>query len=908
MSSDPLRRAQYLHDDAIARNSTSEVRRRYHSALIELPSTGSHKAKRFFGSNISTFFAEFEDLQDRAIDALLDLCEDEDEDMRIVGINGLGPTAKADPRWVKGNTGVLLQLLASQPRELEAVTNALVDLLFVSPVDVFSVMADDCKGSEAETGASRDKILKFLQHEGASALKELLHSGNNRDAEERFMTEFEGVLSGGGLALEGKMAVIDLLVPLSTVSGANARTDSVNSFIKLVTNVIPPMAPISEKPRLNHILKELVDRLHHSHPKNPPYDCRYMLYFLSIHGAGLTLSLFRREGDIRARGLLEGMKEWVVQANVLWTHGQVKDPCLDKMIVAKGIVEQLWSGSSLDGKQLFASDKVDRETSLSFEILFWCFYKLTTKPDFRNVILPSDHHLMFPFRILRDWADTKAHGHPERDIWQKIHQFLLVLTNPTSPLPLEIYPSWQPRHLYPQRPSQPVRSSWDARGQMPPHRPGQTWQQGQGQRQGNGYRPEPRGFTNAPTGAPVTLGSKNGFHPPSGPSAKSRPRPGPQQVQGPPSVPAPRREASTLANAEDGRVNDKDGMNVDAVDVTPAPTQPQVVAETKAVSKPLLPNTTGKRTHEALSQPELTPAFSRPPPTGPKAVLSTASLQAASASTAKASGKNEKMDGAAGRPAKKRKSEVQKEKKEGEKVAAPSGASGAVPALLARMGPRDNASLPPTSAPVAPPLSVLSKNQPEPAPSQPPVGPPKKSLNDRLNYKPSLPSSGSPSIPPEPPALAPEPAPAPQPPKVYSIRGHASDSPLPTPVSTPKPDDIRKPVSILGAGSSSSISIRDAAKNRSDVTSSTAEEESRFMSTAPSPGVVMAEVDEPGTVKKGRGHRKEEDPPAFEQRNFGLGGQNRMVNKDYRQQGRVPRGGYPVGGGFGPARRGRWAP
>ena len=31
--------------------------------------------------------------------------------IRIIGIKGLGATAKADSRWVRGNVGVLLQLL-----------------------------------------------------------------------------------------------------------------------------------------------------------------------------------------------------------------------------------------------------------------------------------------------------------------------------------------------------------------------------------------------------------------------------------------------------------------------------------------------------------------------------------------------------------------------------------------------------------------------------------------------------------------------------------------------------------------------------------------------------------------------------------------------------------------------------
>jgi hypothetical protein len=41
----------------------------------------------FFGTLVAKYFAECEDLQDRAIDAILDLCEDDDEKVGIAGHN-----------------------------------------------------------------------------------------------------------------------------------------------------------------------------------------------------------------------------------------------------------------------------------------------------------------------------------------------------------------------------------------------------------------------------------------------------------------------------------------------------------------------------------------------------------------------------------------------------------------------------------------------------------------------------------------------------------------------------------------------------------------------------------------------------------------------------------------------------
>ncbi|ODN92114.1 hypothetical protein L198_05786 [Cryptococcus wingfieldii CBS 7118] len=902
MSSDPLRRARYLYDDATAPNSSPEIRRQCHSALIALPSVGSSKAKHFFGSNVSTFFAEFEDLQDQAIDALLDLCEDEDEDMRIVGIKGLGPTARADPRWIKGNTGVLLQLLASQPRELEAVTKALVELLFIAPLDVFSVMADDCKGSEAETGASRDNILRFLKYQGAPALKKLLHSGNHRNAEERFRNEFEGVLSSGGLGLEEKVTVINLLVPLSTVSGANAPTESTNQFIKLLTDSIPSMTPIADKSRVTHIMKELVDRLHQYHPNNPPYDARYILYFFSVHGAGLTFSLFKPERDGRAKELLEGLKEWLAQAEVLWSFGQVRDPCLDKVRVAKGVIEQLWSGSSVNGKQIFGAEKVDRDTSALFEILFWSFYKLVTKPDIRALILPDLLHVL-DFRTLILQADFKSRNHPQQELWRNIHQFLVVLSNPAPPLVQEIFPSWRPQNP-PQHNSFQPDANHRGRGQMPHRGQGRIQQQGH---MHGGHRSDSRGMPNASNGTPGTSGPRNGFNPPSGPS-KSHPPPGARNQGVSTPVNGSGNDASAPLMVGNGGVKDKSEMEVDVKETAPAPTRPVVVAEVNAVSIQSMSNTAGKRPHDALSQPGPTATFSKPPPKGPKAaILSTSSLPPASTSTAKTGGAlpvqtgNREETNSAGRPAKKRKSEIKETKEKEERLTAP---SGAVPSLLSRLGPRDSPSLPPTSAPDAPPRPPASESQSGTAP-RPSAPPAKGRLLDRLDKKKAAPFPSDPSSTSvEASAPIPEPADAPPPAKSFSIRGIASNSPLPTPGPSPKPDEPRRPVSFLGAHKNSELSILNAAaQNKSRVTSSSAEERSRIVEKTGVPEVEMVDdgKDEPGVKKRGRGHRMSVDPPTLELPKNGSRSASQTVGKNNGHY----QGGYQRGyqGGFGPGRR-----
>jgi hypothetical protein len=54
-------------------------RRRYFEHLLTLPSFKVQSINAYYAKSIARNFNEFEDLQDQAVDAVLDLCEDEDE-------------------------------------------------------------------------------------------------------------------------------------------------------------------------------------------------------------------------------------------------------------------------------------------------------------------------------------------------------------------------------------------------------------------------------------------------------------------------------------------------------------------------------------------------------------------------------------------------------------------------------------------------------------------------------------------------------------------------------------------------------------------------------------------------------------------------------------------------------------
>jgi hypothetical protein len=73
---------------ALADPCSPNQRRTFQEYLITLPKYPSYECKAFFGTLVAKFFAEFEDLQDATVDAVLDLCEDDEEKVSDVKWDG----------------------------------------------------------------------------------------------------------------------------------------------------------------------------------------------------------------------------------------------------------------------------------------------------------------------------------------------------------------------------------------------------------------------------------------------------------------------------------------------------------------------------------------------------------------------------------------------------------------------------------------------------------------------------------------------------------------------------------------------------------------------------------------------------------------------------------------------------
>ncbi|WRT68687.1 uncharacterized protein IL334_005667 [Kwoniella shivajii] len=408
-------------------------RRKFQELLITLPRYSAYENKAFFGLLVAKYFGEFEDLQDSAIDALLDLCEDEDEKVRIIGIKGLGPTGRSDPRWVKGNTGVLLQLLACQPRELKYVKESLQTLLSVSPIDVFGVMIDDCRGSEEETGASRRNILEYLRTDAAETRKTILETGNNLTAEDIFRKGLFDVLQNSVSEEESEL-ILELLEPLSTISGKNALTKTKNRYMKALINSLPPNSTTQKTQHLTDIFKRYVGKI-------MPIDPRYIILFLAQHGAAV-IELGLESKDPSAEWLLDGLKDWSRGVVAQWEKPR-DEKDLEENTLAPAFVNTTLP-PFLDGfKALYRSGKVAGAASTT-EVILFTIYQITTIHDRRSELVRRS--------IAHDLSDVAeegikilrrlSKGSTESRRWENIIDMAEILADPRSKI-IKIVPSWE---------------------------------------------------------------------------------------------------------------------------------------------------------------------------------------------------------------------------------------------------------------------------------------------------------------------------------------------------------------------------------------------------------------------------------------------------------------------------------
>lgn len=179
---------------------------------------------------------------------------------------------------------------------------SLLILLDVAPADVLAVMADDCKGSEEETGASRRNILDFIEQQARTFREEKLESGKDLDAEEAFREGF--YLALASCESTEKKQILGMILPLSTVSGKNSTAERSGEYARYLTESLSARASSNSTTPYIKLFTAFLDR-------NPPLDPRFIFDFLAAHG-GVVVSLAFEKADKMAIALLHRLRSATV--------------------------------------------------------------------------------------------------------------------------------------------------------------------------------------------------------------------------------------------------------------------------------------------------------------------------------------------------------------------------------------------------------------------------------------------------------------------------------------------------------------------------------------------------------------------------------------------------------------------
>ncbi|KAI6010504.1 apoptosis inhibitory protein 5-domain-containing protein [Pisolithus marmoratus] len=235
-SDDKFKRIKAKVERAAQDAGSTSLRRGVFRELIHLvhsPQT-SLQSKSYAAGQIPRFFNDFPDLEEEAINAVYDLCEDHDSKVRIDGYNAVTQVSYAQHRWVKRNADVLVQLLQSdEPEEVAVVKTALLKHLDMDPPAVLGVMCDqvvpleeDLDEFERQTRERlRSLVIMFLATDALGVIVEKYTDPPDSEAEQVLVSQL--VLSIRGLEIrEVELVVRDILLSLPCYRVYPSRGDS----------------------------------------------------------------------------------------------------------------------------------------------------------------------------------------------------------------------------------------------------------------------------------------------------------------------------------------------------------------------------------------------------------------------------------------------------------------------------------------------------------------------------------------------------------------------------------------------------------------------------------------------------------------------------------------------------------
>ncbi|XP_063989229.1 apoptosis inhibitor 5 [Diachasmimorpha longicaudata] len=184
---------------------------------------GSPKEKRLASQFIARFFKHFPKLADKAIEAHLDLCEDEDIAIRKQAIKDLPSLCKDNKEHTPRIADILAQLLqAEDPTELAVVHNSIMSLLKNDSKGTFNGFFSHILNDDGERDGERESCIKFL----ASKLKSIGHDVITKESEDLLIAECKKILNDVTASeFHGIMDVLSWTRLGSTVAGQQELVD-----------------------------------------------------------------------------------------------------------------------------------------------------------------------------------------------------------------------------------------------------------------------------------------------------------------------------------------------------------------------------------------------------------------------------------------------------------------------------------------------------------------------------------------------------------------------------------------------------------------------------------------------------------------------------------------------------------
>lgn len=191
---------------------------------------GSANEKRLASQFIAKFFSKFPEHADASLEAILDLCEDEDVAIRKQAIRDLPIICKESPDFVPKITDILAQLIVTDdPTELLMVNSSLLTLYRLQPKGFLSGLFSQIENGEEVT---RERSIKFL----VSKLRSIPEDSWTRELEELLINMTRKAMADCTKdEFVAFMSIISGLKISKLVSGQQLIVDIINDQIDLET-------------------------------------------------------------------------------------------------------------------------------------------------------------------------------------------------------------------------------------------------------------------------------------------------------------------------------------------------------------------------------------------------------------------------------------------------------------------------------------------------------------------------------------------------------------------------------------------------------------------------------------------------------------------------------------------------